>query len=315
MSEPYCHEDAGVKVNIDADMASDVAIRQARRNEYPLIENMMVDSFRRTGLFVSEAYERDMRSLERHSARWTVWIATDADGGNADGAGSAIFGAVLTPRTAVEKPESLISSMRGERMFRFLSVSPEAQGRGIGRMLVNHSIAEIGRLGVPRVGIYTGFPLTHAIHLYRSIGFVRHPEQEHRLHEGHRLLRYIYDIPDALVRYDPAVNRFERDRVIPSTENTPGSWTGFFRALHERLPWLALHTDERGIMAFCRHTGFSLGRELPLGIVGVRSVEDDAGVRAIADEYRIPVFTVTGVGSFHREDAYQTGIVLYHVKG
>jgi len=54
-----------------------------------------------------------------------------------------------------------------KRMF----VSPDFQGRGIGRALVRALIAEAGKIGYGRMLLDTGRKQTEAGNLYRSLGF------------------------------------------------------------------------------------------------------------------------------------------------
>lgn len=284
-------------------MSNGISIREAREDEYPLIEDLMVDSFAKTGLYVSDAYERDIRTLHRHAARWIIWTAVDETD-------DSIIGAVLTPRTALEEPRLLTHSLPGERMFRFLSVASRAQGHGVGRTLVLHSIQAIGGLGIRTVGIFTGFPLTHAVHLYESLGFIRRPEQELYLHEGHRLLKYTFDIPERLVQPDSAVDALERRRQEQWPLETPGSWPGCFRELRAALPQLVLLTDKEEVRNFCDQIDFNLGHEVPLGAAVVNTSHEDNVLREIAERYHVPVFATNGDRSFLRQDDYQTGIVI-----
>lgn len=58
-----------------------------------------------------------------------------------------------------------------------MAVAPEARGRGIGRELLQHAIAEARRLGGRSLFLGSSTKLPSAVHLYESVGF-RHVPPE-----------------------------------------------------------------------------------------------------------------------------------------
>jgi GNAT superfamily N-acetyltransferase len=62
--------------------------------------------------------------------------------------------------------------------FRALGVHPDARGRGVGRLLVEHCVERAERLGARTVGIHTGAFMTAAVRIYEQVGFVRCPEYD-----------------------------------------------------------------------------------------------------------------------------------------
>jgi ribosomal protein S18 acetylase RimI-like enzyme len=64
--------------------------------------------------------------------------------------------------------------------FRYFGVDPEAQGRGVGRHMVEWVVAESRRLGKQRVFIHTIPCMQAAMRLYEGLGFVRAPEHDER---------------------------------------------------------------------------------------------------------------------------------------
>lgn len=61
-----------------------------------------------------------------------------------------------------------------------IAVSPDAQGRGLGRRLVAFAAEEARRRGLPAVTLYTHVRMETNIALYAHLGF----RETHRAHEG-----------------------------------------------------------------------------------------------------------------------------------
>jgi ribosomal protein S18 acetylase RimI-like enzyme len=53
-----------------------------------------------------------------------------------------------------------------------VAVAPEAQGRGIGRLLVQRAEEEARELGLPAVELYTNARMTENLELYPRLGYV-----------------------------------------------------------------------------------------------------------------------------------------------
>lgn len=58
-----------------------------------------------------------------------------------------------------------------------MAVSPRLRGRGVGRRLLEHTIAEARALGATSLFLGSSTKLTNAVHLYESVGF-RHVRPE-----------------------------------------------------------------------------------------------------------------------------------------
>jgi GNAT superfamily N-acetyltransferase len=67
--------------------------------------------------------------------------------------------------------------------FSKMAVSPAFQGRGIGRKLLEHAIAQARQLGASSLFLGSNSALKNAVHLYETVGF-RHvpPEQLPEMH-------------------------------------------------------------------------------------------------------------------------------------
>lgn len=62
--------------------------------------------------------------------------------------------------------------------FRYFGVDPSAQGRGVGRAMVEWCIDESRRLGRRRIRIHTLESMVGAFGLYEQLGFVRTPDHD-----------------------------------------------------------------------------------------------------------------------------------------
>src|SRR3954452_7229621 len=52
-----------------------------------------------------------------------------------------------------------------------MGVEPQSQGRGLARRLIEHAVAEAGRLGVPALSLYTNEAMTENLAMYAHLGF------------------------------------------------------------------------------------------------------------------------------------------------
>lgn len=100
----------------------------------------------------------------------------------------AVAGTVLWCPPGSGARELAVDPDQGE--FRALAVDPALQGRGAGRSLVDHCIAEGRRLGLREILLST-LPTMHAAHaLYRSRAFVRRAELDWSPAPGVDLIAY-----------------------------------------------------------------------------------------------------------------------------
>ena len=74
---------------------------------------------------------------------------------------------------------ALIPQENGVMRLAKMAVADEAQGRGIGRQLLEHAIEQARQLGARQVVLGSNTQLARAVHLYESIGF-RHLPPERR---------------------------------------------------------------------------------------------------------------------------------------
>ena len=82
-----------------------------------------------------------------------------------------VFRLALSPEGSIVGCAGLFRLNSTEAELRKMYLLPAARGRGIGRLLLRHLIADARRLGYRRVVLETASVLTEAIELYRSAGF------------------------------------------------------------------------------------------------------------------------------------------------
>ncbi len=81
-----------------------------------------------------------------------------------------------------------------EGEFRMLGVAPEAQGRGVGRLLVDDVLRRGREAGLRAMVLCSGDWMTAAHGLYPRLGFTRLPERDWEPVPGVRLLGYRLDL-------------------------------------------------------------------------------------------------------------------------
>jgi GNAT superfamily N-acetyltransferase len=80
--------------------------------------------------------------------------------------------------------------------FRMLAVDPAAQGRGVGRVMVQACIDRARRDGKHRLTLMTTGSMDAAHHLYGRLGFRRTPESDMIVESGLRLMAYELDLEE-----------------------------------------------------------------------------------------------------------------------
>ena len=106
-------------------------------------------------------------------------------------------------------------SSRGptEAEVRALAVAPEAQGRGVGRVLLHAVIDRAAGHGVRHLVLCTQPGMAAARHLYRSAGFIRLPDRDWSPVPGFTLIAYGRVLARGLIRRGR--DRFPRDQREP----------------------------------------------------------------------------------------------------
>jgi ribosomal protein S18 acetylase RimI-like enzyme len=159
-------------------------IREARTGELEAAGEVVAEAY---GALPGDPHRpylarvRDAASRARHCP---VLVAVDRDG--------RVVGSV----TYVPGPGNPFAEqeLEGEAGFRMLGVAPAAQGRGVGRRLVEACIEQARATGRTGIVILTTPVMTSAQALYRSLGFVRVPERDPDPPPGVRLLAFRLDL-------------------------------------------------------------------------------------------------------------------------
>lgn len=144
-----------------------VRVRPVRPAEHDRVGDLTLAAYDGVGT-MSEDYRAELADTGARVADGAeVWVAVDADG--------AVLGAV----TFVDAGNRHFEAPSvGDCGFRMLAVDPAAQGRGIGRALVQHCLDRAAARGRRRVAIHTMIWMEQAQAMYASMGFVRRPDQD-----------------------------------------------------------------------------------------------------------------------------------------
>ncbi|WP_022871900.1 GNAT family N-acetyltransferase [Nesterenkonia alba] len=145
--------------------ATELVIRPAEPPDFQRIADITVRAYIDGGfLRAQDPYLEHLTAVEHRAEKARVLVA-EAQG--------AVAGTVTVTDHHGEYAEV---SRPGEMEFRMLAVAPEFQGRGIGRSLVRHIVAEAQtRPEITAVTLCSLQSMTGAHALYRSEGFVEDP--------------------------------------------------------------------------------------------------------------------------------------------
>lgn len=72
---------------------------------------------------------------------------------------------------------ALIPVEDGQFELAKMAVSPAMRGRGIGRQILVHAIAEARAMGLPSIFLASNSVLQNAVHLYEALGFEHVPKE------------------------------------------------------------------------------------------------------------------------------------------
>lgn len=160
-------------------MIASFEIREARPEDFEAIGELTVEAYRAAGEN-SEDYYPELRDVSDRAAQVPVLVAVDSE-----------TGAVLGSVTYVPGPGPYHEGEFGEdASFRMLAVASAAQGRGVGRALVEACIERAQVEGRAGIGIYTRPFMTIAHGLYERLGFERARELDWEFDPGEWLWAY-----------------------------------------------------------------------------------------------------------------------------
>jgi ribosomal protein S18 acetylase RimI-like enzyme len=145
-----------------------VEVRPIRAEEYEAAGRVVVAAYRALpGDVTSGGYEEELADVAQRAVDAEVLVAVD---------GPAVVGCVtFVPDAGNPWAEELEDD---EASIRMLAVDPVAQGRGIGRSLIEACIKAACRLERRAIFLHSTPWMTTAHELYVRAGFVRVPERD-----------------------------------------------------------------------------------------------------------------------------------------
>lgn len=145
-----------------------IEVREVRPDEYAALGDLTVAAYVAVGEVGHPEYLEHVRDVASRAAVCPVLVAVD-------GSGKILGGVTYVPGPGTPYSEIETADEAG---FRMLAVDPAAQGRGVGRRLVEACI-ERARLDGRRGMVLMTRPFMTAAHrLYLSLGFRRAPERD-----------------------------------------------------------------------------------------------------------------------------------------
>lgn len=141
-----------------------VEVGPAREEEFTALATLLVAAYRSVDPPVREEYVPVLGDIAGRAADSHRLVLCARLHGRAVGCATVVTGGGELPEDAVQ--------------LRMLGVDPSARGHGAGRALVLATIAVARRLGRHRVMLDTQAHMLAAQSIYRSLGFVRHPERD-----------------------------------------------------------------------------------------------------------------------------------------
>jgi GNAT superfamily N-acetyltransferase len=175
---------------VDAGTAR-VDVRSMRPDEAAEVGRMTLAGYDAYG-FIGGAYRDELGDPVRRLEGATAVLVAELDG--------RLVGTVTYVLPGDDQWEGR-PTPEGDCGFRVLAVDPSAEGRGVGRYLVEHCIARARAEGRHRLVITSMEWMTRAHALYAGLGFVRRPDLDVRFPSGVGVV-YTRDLtPEAVHRF------------------------------------------------------------------------------------------------------------------
>lgn len=168
-------------------------VREATPHDHAAIRAVLADGY--------SGFPPDTSYLD-HVLDAAAWMpdATATFVASADGRVVGVVALAVAPSPLHES----VVPPSGDAGFRFLAVSRDARGGGIGRMLVEACLEGARARGCRRVAIFTMDFMQPAQRLYEYLGFTRRPDLDVRFPGGDGLALTMDLVPDADAVFGPA---------------------------------------------------------------------------------------------------------------
>jgi predicted N-acetyltransferase YhbS len=143
-----------------------IVVRPAEPVDYPAVARLTVDAYKADGQLneAAASYANTLSDVAVRAEAGDLLVAVE---------GAEVLGSVLFVEPGSQYAEL---SRAGEAEFRMLAVDPAAQGRGVGRALVQACVDRARTTGCTAVVICVRDFAMPAQKLYAALGFVRVPE-------------------------------------------------------------------------------------------------------------------------------------------
>ena len=153
-------------------------VRPVRPEEHEAAAQLVLDAYRALpGDHLTGDYAAELADVARRSREAEVLVAVRRSGSSAGEQGpDEVLGCVTFVPDASSPWAELLCA--GEAGMRMLAVRPDAQGRGVGRALVDACVARARALGRTALVLHTTPWMLAAHHLYEEVGFVRFPSRD-----------------------------------------------------------------------------------------------------------------------------------------
>ena len=188
-----------------------IEVRPVRDDEHEAVGRLTVAAYDQVGR-VSDEYREALADVaERQDEETTVLVAVE------DG---EVLGSVTLVSACSDHFEH---EPHGDGGFRMLAVAPRAQGRGVGRALLEAVLAEARARGWRRIAITTMAWMRQAQRMYESVGFVRRPDLDVRFASGIGMC-YALDLSEDAAAAFPAPGPVpaEPPAFVPRADRPPG---------------------------------------------------------------------------------------------
>lgn len=187
-----------------------IGVREARPEDHEVVAALTLAAYDAVGR-VSDEYRLTLTDVAGRQDTWTrVLVAVEDD---------RVLGSVTVVGSSSQHFEHV---GHGDGGFRMLAVAPVAQGRGVGRALLDAALSHARDAGWRRLVITTMAWMHGAQRLYEANGFTRRPDLDVRFRAGVGLA-YQRDLsPDAEAAFpEPGPVPDEPPAFVPRPDRPP----------------------------------------------------------------------------------------------